>query len=161
MSQATDPAGEFPETIKAVWSDDLPTLRALLAAGADVDALDPGGRTALMQAAVDRTEGIALALLEAGAEVDREDRGRRWTALHFAAQSRAIGIAKALLAHGADVNHQEKFGNTPLAHAMMREQGNGPMTALLIRSGADVTIKNTSGNSPEETATLMGVTLTR
>ena len=72
----------------------------LLAAGADADDAGPDGVTALMMALTKRHAGIALQLLEAGADPNPAEAG--YTALHLAAATGQPAVAEALLARGAD-----------------------------------------------------------
>ena len=55
----------------AAYRGDLARLRALLAGGADVDAVDKDGDTALICAAFKGHLGCVRELLRAGAQVDR------------------------------------------------------------------------------------------
>ena len=56
-------SNEPPPLIKAVSKGDTPTTRALLAKGADVQARDANGRTALMYAAENGDPTTVQALL--------------------------------------------------------------------------------------------------
>lgn len=67
----------------AAQAGDLRKLRELLAGGADPDATDQTGKTALHWAAMNGHEALAAALLDAGANVNAKDRNGR-TPLHWA-----------------------------------------------------------------------------
>ena len=60
--------------MRAASNGDLPSLRALLAAGADVNAANKSGQTALMVAAVMGHGEIVVSLIEAGADPHLRDR---------------------------------------------------------------------------------------
>ncbi len=66
-------------------AEGLATLELLLAAGADLDAADDRGRTALMIAAERGHAGIVGALLAAGADAGRQDNDGN-TAIALASQ---------------------------------------------------------------------------
>ncbi len=88
----------------AVISGDVETVRALLDAGADVEARTEDGHTALMLAAAGSHEGIVRALLDAGADVNAKDY-EGYTALKMAtvriSKSHTTEIAALLRAAGA------------------------------------------------------------
>lgn len=56
-------------------------------------------------------QGVVLALLEAGAEVDRQDKNE-WTSLMWAMTNRHKDIAKTLLDHGASPKVKSSSGRT-------------------------------------------------
>jgi ankyrin repeat protein len=62
----------------------------------------------------------------------------KWS--HFAA-------AERLLYHGADVNFQDSKGVTAL-HLVLKKDSTPPHVAMLMRHGADPTIKSKDGKSP-------------
>lgn len=89
------------------------TARALVEAGAELDALDRRGTTALIAAARRGRPETVRVLLELGAKVDRRDRDGR-TALMWAAWMGERGIAERLHAHGADPRLRDRHGASAL-----------------------------------------------
>ncbi|XP_046984023.1 BTB/POZ and MATH domain-containing protein 3-like [Schistocerca americana] len=104
-------------------------LRALIAAGADVEARGvPWGWTALHWAARRGDVEAARLLVGAGAAVDaRDDNG--WTPLHVAALSGRAEVAAALLVAGADRGATTRRGETALDLA--RESGYRRLVEML------------------------------
>ena len=93
----------------------LAVVRALLDAGAEVNAKTDRGMTSLHFAA-GRNENpkVVKLLLDAGAEVGAESTDGA-TPLHLAASSNSNPkIAQTLLDASADVNAKDKGGDTPL-----------------------------------------------
>ena len=83
---------------------DFDAVKALIEAGADVNAKDDEGKTALIYAAIyNHTPEVAKALVEAGAEINAKDNEGR-TALSWAACNHNPQVLKALVEAGADVN---------------------------------------------------------
>jgi ankyrin repeat protein len=101
-------------------------IALLRSRGADLDAGDKGGVTALHMAVRDRDLDAVIALLAEGAAVDVEDRGRKSTALRRAVANTgrsgtsgkadvALAIVRLLLKHGADPMHVNRAGKPVIA----------------------------------------------
>jgi ankyrin repeat protein len=121
--------------IEAVKSRDPVAVNAELDRGADVNAAEGDGTTALHWAAqIDAVEMLGL-LLEAGAAVDAPNRFNV-TPLELAANNGNAGAIERLIEAGADPNHASREGQTPL----MTAAANGRVAAVeaLLRHGADV-----------------------
>lgn len=86
-------------------------LRRLLAAGVPADA-DETGEPLLITAVNSSKTKAALALLEAGADVNRADADGN-TPLHHAAINGDFAMTKLLLDHGADRGRTNREGNRP------------------------------------------------
>ncbi len=109
-------------------------VRTLLTKGADVNAKDDEGRTALMFAVINLHLDTAKALLEHGADVNaRADDGG--TALMLAASCGDAGIVRVLLDKGADLKGSYvQTGKT--AATLAAEKGHTPVVDLLKRASA-------------------------
>ena len=113
---------------------------ALLAAGADVHAKDPLGKTALHYACDfspqqgeqrrSAAKDIALALLAAGADVHAKDTVGR-TALQLACDRQLEEVVQALIDRGSRVDGVY-FGRSPIRLA----RGNRAISLYLLRAGA-------------------------
>ena len=154
--------------LMAAASDSTPFIvRLLLEHGADVNATDADGKTALMEC-VSSTD-IPELLLAHGADVNaRDHKGRsalqyitfdpvmRVLLLH-GADARGSGlddkpllsyagspeVIELLIAHGADANARDPQGKTPLMTAY-----NHMLVPALIAHGADVNARDNQGTTP-------------
>jgi ankyrin repeat protein len=116
----------------------------LLARGADVNATERHGQTALMWAAAEGHVGVVRALLEAGADF-RTPVPSGFTPLAFAVREGRTEVVRVLLKAGADVNEamQPKRtggrgparGTSPLILAV--ENGHFELAVVLLTAGAD------------------------
>jgi Ankyrin repeats (3 copies) len=84
-------------------------VEALVGAGADVEAVNKNGKTALLLAACKGHATVVGALLGAGADVNAA-RGSGWTAMMAAAQDGHASVVEALVGAGADVNARTRTG---------------------------------------------------
>lgn len=86
---------------------------AALDAGADVNARDADGTTALSHHAFNGSTEIVKLLIDRDAEVDAQD-GRGYTALRNAVEMKHADTVKALLDSGADPRIRSFIGDSPL-----------------------------------------------
>ncbi|KAL3428200.1 Dilute domain-containing protein C25B8.08 [Phlyctema vagabunda] len=77
----------------------------------DVNAPDEEGTAPLIYASCFGHDAVVAALLEAGADADKQDRNQ-WSALMWAMTNRHKGIAKSLLDHGASPEVKSSSGRT-------------------------------------------------
>ncbi|WP_207002691.1 ankyrin repeat domain-containing protein, partial [Trinickia mobilis] len=102
---------------------------------------------------------LAKTLLEQGAEPNVVGTGPvakpspSTTPLHFAAMHDNAEMAQILLAHGANVNAVDGQGLTPLHYAATQSQG---LVDVLLKNGADVTMKMPTGATAKELLDLFG-----
>ena len=91
--------------------------------GANVNAKDNKGRTALMAAAArNKNPEVVNALLRTGADVNAKNDGS-WTALMYAVyNNNNYKIVNALLKAGADVKNKDNDGKTALDYARENEK---------------------------------------
>ena len=147
-----------------VCKDDI-KVKLLIRKGADVNAKNRDGLTALMHAAVDGIHGSVKLLLEAGADVNSQNSNCE-SPLHAAAYGSKVycppcnqcqvilcnaaegtdQCMELLLSAGADVNLRDVYGHTPLiASALICDV---KCLDLLIRSGSDVNATDNDGVTP-------------
>lgn len=118
---------------------DLPTIRAFIDRGCDVDIRDDYDNTLILKAARDDDIPKIDLLIQLGARIDQVDRFD--TTLLFAAVSRGhVRAVTRLIEHGADVNAPNyQWGWTCLREACRmaaEEEHYMTMARLLVRHGA-------------------------
>lgn len=93
---------ENAELMKAASEGDAARVTALLDGGADVNARDENGMTALMQAVKGNHTDTVRVLLERGADVNAKGRFLGYEAIILAVKANDTGIVELLLASGFD-----------------------------------------------------------
>jgi ankyrin repeat protein len=127
-------AAENTELLTAIRQGDLAAVKTSLAHGADVNARDAKGATALMYAAIYGDLECVNLLLDKGADPNSSnDLGIN--PLMWAASD--LGKVRTLIVHGAGVNARSNYGYTALSVAAA-SPGNLPTVLLLLNKGADV-----------------------
>ncbi|KAL8831776.1 MAG: hypothetical protein Q9191_000662 [Dirinaria sp. TL-2023a] len=100
----------------AASNGDVDRIRRLLGNKAreyiDVNAPDEEGTAPIIYASCFGHLEVVTALLEAGADIDRQDRRNQWTSLMWAMTNRHKDIAKTLLDHGASPDIKSSSGRT-------------------------------------------------
>lgn len=137
------------ELIDAVTAGNMAQVAALLKSGADVNASNEEGTTALMQAAALGKLDLVELLLRSGASVDATD-ARGWTALmkslfNYEMNRGFPEVAQALIEAGANIEHQIAYGTRPLMLAA--GYGEAGVVEVLLAAGADVNAKNEGGRT--------------
>jgi ankyrin repeat protein len=127
-------AGHETSLITAVRHADLPSLRAALAQGVDVDATSADGTTALHWAAHHGDRSAVELLLGAGARVQVKNRFGV-TPLSLAVSSGSAATVDRLLKAGADANAVVS-GEAPIMTAA--RTGKVDVIKVLLAHGADV-----------------------
>lgn len=116
------------DLLEAARRGDASAVLVLLAEGVAVDAIGPGGETALHAAAAAGHDEVVESLLAAGAEVDRMEFDGD-TALTNAAYFGHVDVVERLLDAGADPTTKGSRGATALQLA--RRQGHAPVVRAL------------------------------
>jgi len=142
-------------------TENIPLTKALLDRGADVNARDEQGTTALMSAAMYGYPATVQLLLERGATINLADDesyvlvggsfgtakaplGRR-TALQYASEFGNVQIMRMLLKQGADTNVRNGYGQSLVMEAVA--SGTTTQLRLLLTSGADVNATDKDGDT--------------
>ena len=135
LGAVTLQAAEPSVVAEAARSGDAAAVKALLKQGADVNAAQGDGMTALHWAASRGDAAMAQMLLSAGANIRATTRLGAITPLHLASQAGHAPVVSALLAAGADANAATSTGATAL---MLAARGGSTDTVMrLIENGAD------------------------
>ena len=178
--QMISSAGSYEDFFKAVQSDDVKTVQALLQRGFDPNTVNPIGTPGLMIAVRepslkvaqllaswpkvktevrnDKDESVLmlaalkgyLPLVKQLVENDADVNKPGWTPLHYAASGGHAEVAKLLLSHSAYIDAESPNGSTPLMMAAM--YGNVDCVRMLLEAGADPTLKNQLGLSAADFA---------
>lgn len=117
-------------------------LKCFLESGADINARDEMGRTALIYAAITTQKKIIKMLLEKEADTNAQDL-HGMTALIYAAGAKEENVLKDLIEAGAKINIRAKNGMTALIYAARIE--NIKIYRFLLEQGADYRIKDECG----------------
>ena len=115
---------------------DVETVVALLKQGADVNAAQGDGMTALHWAAMNGNSELAGVLLYAGASSEATTRLGGYTPLHLASRIGKAEAIAALLDQGADVSATTSTGAMPLHLAA--SSGDVESVTTLLEHGAEV-----------------------
>jgi ankyrin repeat protein len=94
---------------RAALVGDLTVAKLLVELGTDINAPDPNGRTALIEAAFGGQTEVVKLLISCGVDVNAKDRDG-WTALMEAASKGRLEIVRVLLKAGANVNQKNNQG---------------------------------------------------
>ena len=139
--------------VAAVLDGDRRRAQQLLQAGADPNAFEGPGVTALGGASCAGDERIVDLLIAAGAHVNQGDMVTGLVPLFAAAESGHAGVARKLLEAGADVNLGDR-GRTPLLVAA--QEGHADVLHVLLAAGADKTRDDTGLGTALENAQRLG-----
>ena len=161
---AADKDGQTP-IFKALF--DAKVTQLLIEENADIHTRDKDNQTPLFRAVENAVTFHPLPTKEKALEVvqllieknPKDEKGQ--TQLHIAAKTMKVNHLKCLISKGANVNEKDNDNNTPL-HCVglteslqtscpkykLLEHSGKECCEILIRSGADVSVKNNSGQTP-------------
>jgi ankyrin repeat protein len=131
--------GAGADVADAAKARDAVAVKALLKNGADVNAAQGDGMTALHWAAANGDSELTQMLLSAGANSRATTRLGGITAMHMASQGGHAQVVAALITAGADRNAPTTTGATPLMLAA--RSGSSDTVTTLVETGADIDAK--------------------
>ena len=114
---------------RAAYNGDLAQVEAHIRSGADPDARDAFGGTALHAAMFQKNMAVVRLLIESGWDVNARGRSNGYTPLHDAVWAENLEAARLLLKSGARLDIAGKDGLTPLEKA--RKEGKGAIATVL------------------------------
>ncbi|MES2615992.1 MAG: ankyrin repeat domain-containing protein, partial [Bdellovibrionota bacterium] len=123
--------------IACVRRGDIDSVRCFLKEGADVNAADEMGHTALILAAFMGHTRIVELLISVGADVNAKDKCSNTALMMFAMcckEGRDCTIARRLILAGADVSAKQEFGS---AMEFALAGGNKDLIEMLLRPNRD------------------------
>ena len=127
---------------------DIDTVRQLLRQGADVNAAQGDGMTALHWAVRHGDIALGRTIIYAGGDVHAGTRIGRYTPLHMAARSGDVGFVTLLLEANADPNGMTTNSGVTSLHLAAASGAPGVLTEL-IQAGATIDAKESSwGQTP-------------
>ncbi|MFE7419635.1 ankyrin repeat domain-containing protein [Rhodococcus sp. NPDC057529] len=133
----------------AVARDDASAVRALLDAGADVNAKNAREDSAFLYAGAEGLNEILALTLDHGADVTSTNRFGG-TALIPAAEHGHVETVRMLIEAGVPVNHVNDPGWTALLEAVVYGDGSAryqDVVRLLLDAGADPAIEDADGRT--------------
>eukprot|EP00316_Scyphosphaera_apsteinii_P005024 CAMPEP_0119302120 /NCGR_PEP_ID=MMETSP1333-20130426/3782_1 /TAXON_ID=418940 /ORGANISM="Scyphosphaera apsteinii, Strain RCC1455" /LENGTH=264 /DNA_ID=CAMNT_0007304383 /DNA_START=14 /DNA_END=808 /DNA_ORIENTATION=- len=135
---------------------DIAAVRAILEKGADANARDGQGLTALHTTIhCNNWKKLAMAaaklLVKHGADVNAASTSDGLTALHMSVANGNIKMVEFLVSKGAALNALDVGGATPLHHAARNQ--NARETFALLKAGADPNIADKDGQLPRDAVT--------
>jgi uncharacterized protein len=140
-------AGDAP-VADAAMRGDRAQVRALLKQGADVNAAQGDGMTALHWAAEHGDAELAAMLITAGANRSPITRIGNYTPLHIAAKNGSAEVAKLLLKAGVNVNATTSTSGATSLH-FAAASGSAETVTALLEAGADPNAKEAQwGQTP-------------
>ncbi|WP_143688786.1 ankyrin repeat domain-containing protein [Wolbachia endosymbiont of Laodelphax striatellus] len=99
------------------YAVDAKTVRLLVEKGANVNAADVRGHTALHLAITEKRLEIVRELIKSGADINAEEYGNKCTPLHLACMVGKMEIVKELVEAGAEIEQEDKFVMTAMDYA--------------------------------------------
>lgn len=137
---------DSPSIIIAGSNCSLQTIKVLLDNGADINAKDNLGKTAMTVAISGKRLNVISYLIEKGYDLSKD-----YHSLREAVASENLHIVKLLIENGADINYCEPdmvYPSNPTPVHIAAKRNNWEILKLLIENGADLTVKDRYGERP-------------
>ena len=148
--------GSTPLMYAVLSNDNTDVVEYLLEQGADVNAVNSYGSTALFIAASKGKLEMARTLVMAGVDIHAVDH-KHQNALMMASIFGKNDVVQYLLERGADINSEDVDGLSPL-HFAAGNNGNLETTKTLLKHGANIEGTTNTGATPIMSAILSSKT---
>jgi ankyrin repeat protein len=137
----------------AAFNGHVGLVELLLERGADANSTTSRGTTALHFAALWGHEEVVSLLLSSGADVYRRNTSG-WTALMYASRRGHVAVVRLLLRsmEGRGLDERSTDGCTALFWACYNGHGHADVVRALLLAGADHTIPENNGWTPQQIA---------
>jgi ankyrin repeat protein len=146
--------GEQPgDLVEAAGAGRLDTVRELLRDGADVNARDANGRTAVTAAAMSQHVDVVNALVDAGADVDLQDSERN-NPLLLCGENGNVALLREVLRAHPDLGATNRYGGVAVIPAS--DRGHVEMVRALLGTDIDVDHVNNLGWTALLEAVILG-----
>ncbi len=133
----------------AALAGNTAVMQKIIDGGADINALNGAGQSALLIALTAKNETLVETILLANPDLNKQLNANEQTLLHVLAKESDkfdSDQLQAVMTHGANVNAVDVLGKTPLHYAT--ESGKTNMIALLLNTGARPDIEDKQGTTP-------------
>jgi ankyrin repeat protein len=147
------PPEDDAEPVRAAGTGDVSAVRNLIAGGADVNARDASGRTAITAAVYGDHLHVVRALVDAGADPDLQDEMKA-NALLATGETGNAEILREVLRAEPDLSRTNRFGGTALIPAAHR--GHVEVVRELLRTAIDIDHVNEPGWTALLEAVILG-----
>ncbi|GDX87347.1 hypothetical protein LBMAG44_12600 [Gemmatimonadota bacterium] len=127
----------------AAMKGDTARVRQLIKQGADVNAAQGDGMTALHWAAMTGFAGEAQMLIAAGAQLEAATRNGKYTPLHLAAREGKAAVVRVLAAAGANIGAPTTSGGAAALH-FATQFGSVEAMSALLDAGAKVDVRDSA-----------------
>lgn len=130
--------------------NDASNVKKLLNAGSDIEQFEYD-KSALHIACVSNAISAAKVLIEAGINVNLQDKITGATPLHYCAVYNYFDMASLILENNGKLDVSDNFGNEPLWTAVFNVRSfieKLPIVELFLKNGANKNHKNNAGRSP-------------
>lgn len=149
LDKGVDPnQSNYAGTTPLMWAKDRQTAQRLIQAGANVNALDEGSETPLMNQAIQNNTDVMDFLIQQGAQLEETDEYGD-TALFKAATYKHPEAVKLLIRRRANVHHENNSGDTALTETLNYSNGlqpneevNATILNALLEAGANINHSN-------------------
>jgi ankyrin repeat protein len=141
------------DLVAAAAGGDLATVQRLLRDGAEANARDARGRTAVTAAAMGEHVAVVRALVDAGADVDLQDDDRN-NPLLLCGENGNVDLLREVLRGGPDLGATNRYGGVALIPAS--DRGHVDMVRALLETDIDVDHVNRLGWTALLEAVILG-----